>query len=281
MILQELKKTAEDYLGERSTKAVITVPAYFNDASARPPRTPARSRASRSSASSTSRPPRRSPTAGQEEREDRGLRPRRRHVRHLDPRRRRRRVRGAGHQRRHPPRRRRLRPGGHRLARRGVQASRRASTCARTDGAAAAQGGRREGQVRAEHLAGDRSTCRSSRADQSGPKHLHETSAGPSSSSSARPVRALAAPATGPQGRQDRRRARSTRSCSWAARPASPRCRRSCKEIFGKEPNKGVNPDEVVAIGAAIQGGVLQGDVKDVLLLDVTPLSLGVETSAA
>lgn len=50
------------------------------------------------------------------------------------------------------------------------------------------------------------------------------------------------------------------------------------KEIFGKEPKKGVNPDEVVALGAAIQGGVLQGDVKDVLLLDVTPLSLGIET---
>jgi len=50
------------------------------------------------------------------------------------------------------------------------------------------------------------------------------------------------------------------------------------EEIFGKAPNKGVNPDEVVAIGAAIQGGVLQGDVKDVLLLDVTPLSLGIET---
>ncbi|MBL6663966.1 MAG: molecular chaperone DnaK [Flavobacteriales bacterium] len=50
------------------------------------------------------------------------------------------------------------------------------------------------------------------------------------------------------------------------------------KEFFGKEPSKGVNPDEVVAIGAAIQGGVLTGDVKDVLLLDVTPLSLGIET---
>jgi len=50
------------------------------------------------------------------------------------------------------------------------------------------------------------------------------------------------------------------------------------KKIFGKEPNKGVNPDEVVAIGAAVQAGVLQGDVKDVLLLDVTPLSLGIET---
>jgi molecular chaperone DnaK len=50
------------------------------------------------------------------------------------------------------------------------------------------------------------------------------------------------------------------------------------RKIFGKEPNKGVNPDEVVAVGAAIQGGVLRGEVKDVLLLDVTPLSLGIET---
>ncbi len=57
-----------------------------------------------------------------------------------------------------------------------------------------------------------------------------------------------------------------------------PKVQQKVKEIFGKEPNKGVNPDEVVAIGAAIQGGVLGGDVKDVLLLDVTPLSLGIET---
>lgn len=57
-----------------------------------------------------------------------------------------------------------------------------------------------------------------------------------------------------------------------------PRVQQKVKEIFGKEPNRGVNPDEVVAIGAAIQGGVLRGDVKDVLLLDVTPLSLGIET---
>ena len=57
-----------------------------------------------------------------------------------------------------------------------------------------------------------------------------------------------------------------------------PKVQSIAKEIFGKEPNKSINPDEVVALGAAIQGGVLQGDVKDVLLLDVTPLSLGIET---
>jgi molecular chaperone DnaK len=57
-----------------------------------------------------------------------------------------------------------------------------------------------------------------------------------------------------------------------------PKVQQVVKEVFGKEPHKGVNPDEVVAVGAAIQAGVLQGEVKDVLLLDVTPLSLGIET---
>lgn len=57
-----------------------------------------------------------------------------------------------------------------------------------------------------------------------------------------------------------------------------PKVQETVKQLFGKEPHKGVNPDEVVALGAAIQGGVLMGEVKDVLLLDVTPLSLGIET---
>ncbi|MBN2874232.1 MAG: molecular chaperone DnaK [Spirochaetales bacterium] len=60
-----------------------------------------------------------------------------------------------------------------------------------------------------------------------------------------------------------------------------PRVQQIVKELFGKDPSKGVNPDEAVAVGAAIQGGILGGDVKDVLLLDVTPLSLGIETLGA
>src|SRR5207245_8897481 len=57
-----------------------------------------------------------------------------------------------------------------------------------------------------------------------------------------------------------------------------PKVQSIVKELFGKDPHKGVNPDEVVAVGAAGQAGVLAGDVKDLLLLDVTPLSLGIET---
>ena len=81
----------------------------------------------------------------------------------------------------------------------------------------------------------------------------------------------------GPQGRQAAaqrdRRSRAGRRCTRI-----PKVQELVRKIFGKEPHKGVNPDEVVAVGAAIQGGVLAGEVQDVLLLDVTPLSLGIET---
>ena len=78
--------------------------------------------------------------------------------------------------------------------------------------------------------------------------------------------------------REQDARPTSTRSCWSAARRASRMVQETVKKFFGKEPHQGVNPDEVVAIGAAVQAGVLSGDVKDMVLLDVTPLSLGVET---
>ena len=90
------------------------------------------------------------------------------------------------------------------------------------------------------------------------------------------PAHGGALPAGAAGRRHSRRRRRGGAGRRLDADPA--RCRSLRKDLFGKEPHKGVNPDEVVAVGAAIQGGVLAGDVKDMLLLDVTPLSLGIET---
>ena len=71
---------------------------------------------------------------------------------------------------------------------------------------------------------------------------------------------------------------KSTRSMLVGGQTRMPAVQRKVQSFFGKEPHKGINPDEVVAIGAAIQGGVLGGEVKDILLLDVTPLTLSIET---
>ncbi len=116
-------------------------------------------------------------------------------------------------------------------------------------------------------------------ADASGPKHLNvKLTRAKLESARRRPPPAHGRPLpAGARGRRARcledRRSRSRR------RPdAHAEVQQLVKDFFGKEPHKCVNPDEVVAIGAAIQGGVLAGDVKDVLLLDVTPLSLGIET---
>ena len=75
-----------------------------------------------------------------------------------------------------------------------------------------------------------------------------------------------------------RARATSTRSILVGGQTRMPAVQRKVQSFFGKEPHKGINPDEVVALGAAIQGGVLGGEVKDILLLDVTPLTLSIET---
>jgi molecular chaperone DnaK len=116
-------------------------------------------------------------------------------------------------------------------------------------------------------------------ADQSGPKHLHLTLA---RSKFEQLIDDLIERTVGPakQALQDAGMKASDidEVILVGGSTRIPKVQETVKSLFGREPHKGVNPDEVVAVGAAIQGGVLAGDVKDVLLLDVTPLSLGIET---
>ena len=113
-------------------------------------------------------------------------------------------------------------------------------------------------------------------ADQSGPKHLQMTITRSKFESliDDRSSSACASPRGRAEGREPRR-GKIDEIVLVGGSTRIPAVQALCKDLFGKEPNKSINPDEVVAIGAAIQGGVLQGDVKDVLLLDVTPLSAG------
>ena len=151
----------------------------------------------------------------------------------------------------------------------------------RPHGAAAAEGGRRTRQVRA--LDGDRGDDQPAvhlgRRERPAPPLAHPHSR----RSSRRWSRELVERTEGPC-RDALEQAgtgaptRSTRSCWSAARPARRWSAQTVERIFGRAPNRDINPDEVVAIGAAIQGGILRGDIKDLVLLDVTPLSLGIET---
>ena len=282
MILQKMKQTAEDYLGEKVTEAVITVPAYFNDAQRQ-----ATKDAGRIAGLDVKRiinePTAAALAYGLDKKKDEKIA-----VYDL----------GGGtfdisilelgdgvfevqvDQRRHAPGRRRLRPARHRLAGRRVQEAGGHRPAQGPDGAAAAEGSRGEGEDRALH--GD--------ADRRQPAVHHgrrERSEAPEPDADPGEARA----AGGRPDRADRGRRASRRSRMPGSRRREidevilvggatrmPKVQELVKKIFGKEPHKGVNPDEVVAIGAAIQGGVLAGDVKDVLLLDVTPLSLGIET---
>ena len=148
------------------------------------------------------------------------------------------------------------------------------------DGAPAAQGSRGEGQDGAVEHHADRHQPAVHHGGPVGPEApQHDASRGPSSSSwwttsSSAPFRRCS--------RRSRTPGSSPRQIDEVILVGGstriPKIQEIVKDFFGKEPNKSVNPDEVVAIGAAIQGGVLGGEVKDVLLLDVTPLSLGIET---
>ena len=154
----------------------------------------------------------------------------------------------------------------------------RASTCPTTSCPAAPLRAGREGEDRALHHAGDADQRPVHHGDQTGPKHLE-----------IKLTRAKLAELTsdlldrivGP-GKQAMaptcRRPTIDHVVLVGGMTRMPMVQEKVSELTGKEPHKGVNPDEVVAIGAAIQAGVLAGDVKDVLLLDVTPLTLGIET---
>ncbi len=282
MILQKLKQAAEDYLGEKVTKAVITVPAYFND-SQRQATKDAGQIAGLEVLRIVNEPTAAALAYGLDKKKDETIavydfgggtfdisilevgRGRRR---------------GEVDERRHAPRRRQPRPAGDRLDRGRVQARAGDRPVEGQDGAAAAEGGGGAGQDRAVDHDGD--------GDQ--PALRHGRRLGPQAPEPA-PVAGEARAADGRPRRSARWARCARRSRTPGVEPKDidevvlvggmtrmPRIQQLVKEFFGKEPHKGVNPDEVVAVGAAIQAGILAGEVKDVLLLDVTPLSLGVET---
>ena len=282
MILQKLKHDAEAYLGETVTDAVVTVPAYFNNAQ-REATKDAGKIAGLNVLRIINEPTAAALAYGlDKEGSDQTIL-----VFDL----------GGGTfdvsvlelgegvfevkstHRRQPPRRRQLRQGGRRLDGRGVQAGPGHRPDAGQDGTAAPLRGGGEGE--------DRALVDDDDADQ--PAVHHGDCRRPEAP---RPA-AHAGEARGDHGRPARRTVEPTKQAlSDAGLESSkidhvvlvggmtrmPAVQEKVKELIGKDPHKGVNPDEVVSVGAALQAGVLKGEVKDILLLDVTPLSLGIET---
>ena len=286
-ILRKMKKTAEDYLGEDVTEAVITVPAYFNDSQRQ-----ATKDAGRIAGLEVKRiinePTAAALAFGMDKKEgDRkiavydlgggtfdisiieiaSVEGEHQFEVHVD-------------QRRHLPRRRGLRPAPDRLHRRPSSRRKRASIC--KNDVLALQRLKESAEKAKIELSSSQQTeinLPYITADKSGPKHL-------SMKITRAKFEALVEDLI----------ERTIEPCRIAIKDAGvklsdvgdvilvggmtrmPKVQEKVKEFFGKEPRKDVNPDEAVAVGAAIQAGVLQGDVKDVLLLDVTPLSLGIET---
>ena len=265
MILQKLKADAEAYLGEKVTEAVITVPAYFDDTQRQATKDAGRIAGPRRQAHHQ-RAHRLGPglRPGQEEgRADRRLRPGRRHLRHLHPRAGRRRVRGQGDQRRHPPGWRRLRPADHRLAAGGVQEGPGHRPGRRTSRPSSASRRRRSAP---------RSSCRRRTqteinlpyitADATGPKHLvDDASRGPSSRTSWRTSSSAdQAPVIAALKDAGLKPSDIDEVILVGGMTRMPAVVDAVKAMFGgKEPHKGVNPDEVVARRRRHPGGRPRG----------------------
>ncbi len=282
MILQKLKQAAEEYLGQPVTKAVITVPAYFNDAQ-RQATKDAGQIAGLEVMRIVNEPTAAALAYGLDKKKDEtiavydfgggtfdiSILEVGEGVVEVKA------TNGDTHLGRRQPR-----PAHHRVDHRGVQEGRRHRSRQGPHGAAAPEGSGGEGQDGAVHRDGDghqpavhHRGC--DRAEAPGEEADARRSSSSSSTTCCR-----------------RRSGRRKQALSDAGVDSSkidevvlvggstriPRVQQIVKELFGKEPHKGVNPDEVVAVGAAIQAGVLAGEVKDLLLLDVTPLSLGIET---
>ena len=284
-ILQKMKETAESYLGETVTQAVITVPAYFNDAQ-RQATKDAGQIAGLEVLRIINEPTAAALAYGLDKNDGKTIA-----VYDL----------GGGtfdvsileigdgvfevksHQRRHLPRRRGLRRQDRRVAGRQVQVQGKHGPEDRQARPPAAQGSGREGQDRAVERADHRDQPalhhRAHGRRHTTPLHLVETI---TRADLEKLVDALIERTKEPMKKAladaGLKAADIDEVVLVGGMTRMPKVREVVKEFFGKEPHTGVNPDEVVAMGAAIQAGVLQGDVKDVLLLDVTPLSLGIET---
>ena len=152
------------------------------------------------------------------------------------------------------------------------------STCARGRRHAAAEGGGGKGQVRAFELLETDINLPYITADASGPKHITQTLTRARFEAMIEPIlQKLKVPCENAlkDAKLSHREIEEVVLVGGSTR--TPKVQELVKSLFSREPNKSVNPDEVVAVGAAVQGGVLAGDIKDVLLLDVTPLTLGIE----